>query len=228
MINIIALDTSTDACSVALHRDDGAVFSEFEVVPRAHTRYLPQMLDSVMTQAGLARQELNHVAFTNGPGAFTGVRIAAATAQGLAFGLNAGLLPVSTLAVLAQEYNLQSATCDIVAALDARMGETFVGHYRCVDGVMHPQQPERLVKLAELELPSGWAGVGSGFTAARLEGGASFDMDAIEESVFPSARALLHLALPIARQGGAVSLQAAGINYLRNRVAEKPRARTAP
>ena len=227
-MNIIALDTATDACSIALYRDDGELFSEFQVAPRAHTQVLPQMLDRIMAQADLERAAVSHIAFTNGPGAFTGVRIGAATAQGLAFGLNADLVPVSTLAVLAQEFNLQNGAQDIVAALDARMGEAYVGRYRLVAGIMQLQEPERLLKLAELELPNACMGVGSGFAAARAEGFQAGDADAVTEDVFPTARALMQLALPIVMQGGAVGLQAAGINYLRNRVAEKPRKRVVP
>jgi len=83
---LLALETSTEACSAALMDDSGRIFSEFKLAPRQHTHYLPLMLESLLQQSGIERSELSHIAYASGPGAFTGVRIAAATAQGMAIG----------------------------------------------------------------------------------------------------------------------------------------------
>ncbi len=101
-MNILALDSSTEACSAALLREDGEVFARFEIAPRQHTRLLPQMMNQVLGESGVEKSLLTHCAFANGPGAFTGIRIAAAQAQGIGIGLGIPLLPVSTLATLAQ------------------------------------------------------------------------------------------------------------------------------
>ena len=100
--NILAIETSTEACSVALLTDKDQLFSEFALTPRQHTQYLPRMMDSVLVQAGLFKKDLTHIAYASGPGAFTGVRIAASTAQGISIGLNIPLVAISTLAILAQ------------------------------------------------------------------------------------------------------------------------------
>ena len=84
---IVALDTSTEACSAALQGRDGEIFAEFELAPRQHNRLLPAMLERLLEAAGLERAEITHCAFANGPGAFTGIRIAAAQAQGIGLAL---------------------------------------------------------------------------------------------------------------------------------------------
>ena len=76
-MNILAIDSATEACSAALLRADGEVFSEFEIAPRQHMRLLPQMMERVLAAGSVAKHSLTHCAFSNGPGAFTGIRIAA-------------------------------------------------------------------------------------------------------------------------------------------------------
>lgn len=101
MTTLLALDTATEACSVALLHD-GKVLSHYEVIPRLHAQRLLPMIKSLMAEAGIAMSALDAIAFGRGPGAFTGVRIAIGVVQGLAFALERPVLPVSNLAVLAQ------------------------------------------------------------------------------------------------------------------------------
>ena len=222
-MNILALDTSTEACSVGLLLADNSLFDRFEIAPRAHTRLLPQMLQSVLQEASIDRREITHVAYTNGPGAFTGVRIGVATAQGLALGLNAQLLPVSTLVVLARQCYLQTGQRQIVAALDARMKEVYVGCYQVDDSErIDIEGQEQLLAIGALNLPAGFHGAGPGFAAAIAAGCDPAPSDLIYDDLWPTAQALLIEAkkqLDILPAGTAKPT----INYLRNRVAEKPR-----
>lgn len=217
-MNILALDTSTEACSAALQRADGELFAEFAIEPRQHNRLLPQMISRVLTAAGLERRELTHCAFANGPGAFTGIRIAAAQAQGIGVGLGIPLLPVSTLAVLAQ-VGIERAGCSCpLVALDARMNEIYWALYRSEQGIARLVGDERLSAADGFSIDGAAdCGIGHGWVD-ELRDRASFD---IHFDLLPDAAALLRLALPLAQAGGGVAAGAAGINYLRNRVAEK-------
>ena len=217
-MNLLALDTSTEACSAALLRADGAVFGEFEIAPRQHTRLLPQMISAVLREASLERREINHCAFANGPGAFTGIRIAAAQAQGIAIGLGIPLLPVSTLAILAQVGIDRLGCRRPLAALDARMGEIYWAVYRAENDLATLQGEERLSAIDAVEIDQACdCGIGHGWLDP-LQQGCSFEAHA---QLLPDAKSLLKLAAPMVARGLGVNAGAAGINYLRNRVAEK-------
>lgn len=110
MSRILALDTSTDACSVALDLD-GRLYGEFVVEPRRHTHLLLPMVERVLAEAGVALSALDAIAFGRGPGSFAGIRIATGAAQGLALGADLPLLPVSTLAAMAVNARQQDTGC---------------------------------------------------------------------------------------------------------------------
>ena len=218
-MNILAIDTSTEACSAALHREDGAIFDRFEIAPRQHARLLPAMMTEVIEDARLRKTDISHCAFANGPGAFTGIRIAAAQAQGIGIALGIPLLPVSTLAVLAQVALDRHACNRPLAALDARMDEIYWALYeRDEAGLARLCGSERLDRAADIEIDAtADFGIGHGWVAA-LRSQAGFDLSA---ELLPHARSLARLAVPAARGGQGVDAAAVGINYLRNRVAEK-------
>ena len=203
---------------------NGDVFAEYALTPREHTRYLPLMMDAVLQQAALAKTALTHIAFANGPGAFTGVRIAAATAQGLSIGLGCPLVAVSTLAVLAQHAVDTHRQQQVMAAIDARMGEAYVGHYRRDQhtGIVSALADERLVKLADLASPADSFLAGSGFQA-RQQAGFAVAQDRLDDQLLPHARALVKLAAAAVEKGDIAAVGVAEINYLRNQVAEKSR-----
>ncbi|MGZ8239577.1 MAG: tRNA (adenosine(37)-N6)-threonylcarbamoyltransferase complex dimerization subunit type 1 TsaB, partial [Methylobacter sp.] len=102
-MKLLAVETSTEACSVALYID-GNVSERFELTPKEHTRLILPMIDSLMSDAGLKPQQLDALAFGCGPGSFTGVRIATGVIQGIAFGADLPVVPVSTLAAIAQDF----------------------------------------------------------------------------------------------------------------------------
>jgi tRNA threonylcarbamoyladenosine biosynthesis protein TsaB len=222
------MDTSTEACSVALLRDDGTIFSEFEIAPRRHTRLLPAMMDSVLKDSGLARKSLTHCAFANGPGAFTGIRIAAATVQGIAIGLGIPVVQMSTLATLAQTCLEKQALDTVLVALDARMDEVYWAMYkRDKLGLAALQSTEMLTKLEQVVIdPIPDCGVGHGWTVGNdiwIDKYPACSSIPIDSAMLPDAAALLKLARQAIIENRTVSAGNTSINYLRNRVAEKPR-----
>ena len=220
-MNLLAIDTSTEACSVALQRADGEVFSEFEIAPRQHMRLLPAMLDRVLADSTIDKNDLTHCAFGNGPGAFTGIRIAAAQAQGIGMALGIPLLPISTLAALAQTAFERCDCRQVLVALDARMQEIYWARYRrgenrlaSLSGKENLSTLDDIVIDGELDY-----GAGHGWLSP-LRQRVDFDIDS---ELLPDARAMLKLAVPLAQAGQGVDASAIEINYLRNRVAEKSR-----
>ena len=125
-MKLLALDTATEACSVALNID-GELTEHYELLPRRHSRELLPMVEKIIAAAGLSLTQLDAVAFGCGPGAFTGLRVATAMAQGLAFGADLPVIPVSTLAALAQQAHRCYQSTHVLAAIDARMDEVYWG-----------------------------------------------------------------------------------------------------
>lgn len=199
------------------------IFTEFELTPRQHTRYLPKMMDAVLEQSGIAKSKLSHIAYSNGPGAFTGVRIAASTAQGLSIGLNVPIVPVSTLAVLAQQAYDEQGSNEVLVALDARMGETYTALFRLDTdtGLVFCEGKEALIKLELLKAIKPGCSAGSGFRARRVEKGIDEPDCHICEEVYPTAQALVKLAKQSILEHQVVSADQASINYIRNNVAVK-------
>jgi tRNA threonylcarbamoyladenosine biosynthesis protein TsaB len=169
-LHLLALDASSSACSAALLRqnDSGTeCLARFEMTPRAHTRRLMPMVDEVLSEAHVSPCELDAVAYGRGPGSFTGLRIAAGVAQGLAFGLDRPLLGISTLEALALQAHRLYHFRHVVTALDARMGEVYGASWHCLKDVITPMSAEAVLAPEALRLPGGetdWVGVGSGFT----------------------------------------------------------------
>lgn len=180
------------------------------------------MLDSVLDQAGLKKTDLTHIAYASGPGAFTGVRIAASTTQGISTGLGLPLIPVSTLAVLAQQTSDIHHVDKILATLDARMGEAYVGRYLInpTTQLVELEGDEKLVKLAQLGNPVGYFLAGSGFKAKRESGSGIFE-EFIDEEILPHAAALVKLAKQAIETNKDDLGDTVLINYIRNNVAVK-------
>ena len=220
-MNILAFDTSTEACSAALLRQDEAIFGEFEIAPRQHQKRLPQMVDKVLDASGLAKADITHCAFANGPGAFTGIRIATARAQGIGIALDIPLLPISTLALLAQTA-FDNMSCDkVLVALDARMNEVYWAVYnRSRDGCAILIGVEQLNAASDIKVGADIeAGVGHGWVdELRMKVDIS-----VNPHLFPDARSMFKLALAAVDANAAVDAGQVSINYLRNQVAEKAR-----
>jgi len=215
---LLAIETSTEACSVAVYVD-GEVMARHELAPRRHTQLVLPWADGLLAQAGLRKSQLDAIAVGRGPGAFTGVRLAIALVQGLALALDRPVLPVSTLAVLAR----QGCGERVLAAIDARMGEVYLGEFtRAGDGRMLAAGPETIVAPASAPLPALPAfGVGTGFSA---ESGALVqrlgDMLAgFDAAALPHAADLAWLAAEAFARGEAVPPDQLEPAYLRDKVA---------
>ena len=164
-MKLLAIETSTEACSVAVLAD-GQVFARHELAPRRHTQLVLPWADELLAEAGLRKSQLDAIAVGRGPGAFTGVRLAIALVQGLALALDRPVLPVSTLAVLA----MQGQGDDILAAIDARMGEVYLGEFaRDADGLVTATGEEIICPPARAPLPA--AGPGTTDPTGRWRGG---------------------------------------------------------
>jgi tRNA threonylcarbamoyladenosine biosynthesis protein TsaB len=145
---ILALETATDACSVALLAGD-QLFEHTDIAPKSHTKLIVPMMEDLLKQAGLGFKDLDLIAVGRGPGSFTGVRIAISLAQGLGFSLDKPVYPISTLEALAwQGIAILDSDEDLIImpALDARMQEIYVGAYQWGDNGCDPLGPEILCK----------------------------------------------------------------------------------
>lgn len=172
MTKLLAIDTSGEACSVALSMG-GEVLEQFEVIPRLHARKLLPMVQSLLAEAELPINSLDAIAFGRGPGSFTGLRICAGVVQGLAFAADIPTLPISSLAALAQGVCRRHGSDYILTVLDARMAELYWAGYKVVDGRALLIGEEQLTAPAELDqsqsllkVESEWVGIGDGFKFA--------------------------------------------------------------
>ena len=218
-MNLLAFDTSTEACAVGLLAG-GVRHGRFELTPRRHTDCVLPWCDELLAQAGLAKSGLQAIAVGVGPGAFTGVRLGVSLAQGMALALGLPVVPVSTLAAIAQA---QDHDGPIAVVMDARMGECYAGFYQKRDGVVTALAPERLLAPEDLVLPSegDWIGAGSAFSAyaARLPAAFSAALRRIDAEALPRPAALLQLGEYGVRAGLAVAPERVEPTYLRDKVA---------
>jgi tRNA threonylcarbamoyladenosine biosynthesis protein TsaB len=166
MPGILAIDSSTEACSCALIKD-GTVSETFEIIPRQHAKCLLPMVKNLLSDHSLEFNDLQAVAYGQGPGSFTGLRIAAGVTQGIAFAAKIPVIPVSTLAALAYQVKNEQEQAIVFSALDARIDEIYWGMYASHPGSMVLLGKEELCKpelLPEHRLEEGstFVGVGSG------------------------------------------------------------------
>jgi len=194
-MKLLVIDTATEACSVALQVDDVCI-SQFEICPQQHSQRLLPMVAEVLQEAGLGIKQLDCLGFGRGPGSFTGVRIATGMIQGLALGAELPVVGVSTLAAMAQQ-GIEQFHCEqIVAAIDARMGEVYFAHYRNEAGIARLQGQEQVLPPAHAaKLISGIGspyGVGSGWLAYP-ELDPAKGVKVVAEILYPDARYMLAL-----------------------------------
>jgi tRNA threonylcarbamoyladenosine biosynthesis protein TsaB len=218
---LLALDTATEACSAAL-AIDGDIRERFEIAPQRHGELILPMVDALLAEAGITLAQIDALAFGRGPGAFTGVRIAVSVAQGIAFGADLPVVPVSSLAALAQGCGRER----VLVAVDARLDEVYWGMYtRTAAGLMALQGEERVVPPGQVPVPQsgGWFGAGSGWTTYETElvrrcGDHIVGHDGAR---LPHAREVARLGLAAYQAGAAVSAEQALPVYLRDDVVWK-------
>ena len=219
-MKLLAFELSTEACSVAVHVD-GQVRERFEIAPRRHAELALPWAEELLAEAGIARSQLDAIALGRGPGAFTGVRLAIALAQGVALALDRPLIPVSTLQALAMRAPAEAG--QVLAAIDARMGEVYVARYERVDGLPWLQDAERVCPPQAVVLPEGirCAGVGTGFAAAEgaIVAQLGTALSSVDATALPRASDVLALALPMLARGEAIAPERVEPAYLRDNVA---------
>ena len=146
-MKILAFDTATEACSVSLGIGDRSI-DRYVELDRGHAEKLLPMVDSVLAEGGIALSALDAIAFGRGPGGFTGVRLAASVAQGLAFGAQIGVVPISNLAAVAQRVvQIKPSVRRVLVVNDARMKEVYWSWFD-VDGIMRGRTSARAVCTA--------------------------------------------------------------------------------
>jgi tRNA threonylcarbamoyladenosine biosynthesis protein TsaB len=217
-MNVIALDTSTEFCSVTLLAGEREIVRECRAEQRHSSLVLP-MVDEVLREAGLRVRDLHGIGFGAGPGSFTGLRIACGVVQGLAFAAGVPVHGVSCLLALAEG----SGAHKVIAALDARLGEIYHAAF------VREGDEWRSVIEANLNKPdrapmvsgTGWHGVGSGFAvhadALRTRYGAA--LGSSDGAQFPHSRAIAKLAAAAFARGEGVRAHEAAPVYLREKVA---------
>ncbi|AMG04970.1 tRNA (adenosine(37)-N6)-threonylcarbamoyltransferase complex dimerization subunit type 1 TsaB [Vibrio mimicus] len=224
-VKILALDTATERCSVALLVGN-TVYSRSEIAPRDHTKKVLPMVDEVLKEAGVTLQELDALAFGRGPGSFTGVRIGIGIAQGLAFGANLPMIGISTLAAMAQAaYRLQGMT-HVASAIDARMEEVYWGRYvRQEDGSWQAAEAECVIAPALLAQTltrdeQVWGKAGTGWDAYPALADLPLQVQS-SEVLYPDSQDIAYLAQFELAQGNTMSVEQASPLYLRDTVAWK-------
>lgn len=192
----LALETSSEACSVALLGDD-AVHVEHCVAPRRHTALLVPMIEAVLHAARCRPAEVTLVAFGRGPGSFTGVRIAAAAAQGFALAHARPLLGISSLAALAAGAARRDGRHRVLCALDARRSEIYAGAWALHDGAWQLHGAERVLAPGALEQPDAdgdWTLAGHGFTVYAGQFSAALTALPLLDLPYPMAEDVARLA----------------------------------
>ena len=223
-MRILALDTATEACSVALLEGERCE-SRYEEIGRGHAERILPMVQEVLTAAGVALKDVDAIAVGRGPGAFTGVRIGVSVAQGLAFGAGKRVVPVSNLAALAARVMQEQGAATVLACLDARMQEVYWGVYERDSALVRLSGEEHVGPARTVRLPAGddWHGAGSGWTLPELQRHALAQGAPLEGRVHPAlwprAQEIAQLAVPLFAGGHAVPPECALPVYLRDRVA---------
>ena len=227
MTTILAVDTSTEACSVALQIGDKTI-AKFVDEPRSHSRLLMPMVQQVLAEAQIKVNQLDAIGVSIGPGSFTGLRIGFAAVQGMAYGADIPVVPISTLKLMVATYSRKQNTAvgEITALLDARMSEFNLGRYKLEDNNQivaleddRPVSAEQVIALIEANNPSAIIGDSGNLfeTAPQLA-------DQFTQ-IYPNAIDILPMALQQFNQGLAVNIESIDLVYLRGTEAWQKRKR---
>lgn len=225
-MRILAIDTTEEACSAALYIDH-EVQSRYAVAPRKHSELILPMMDELLAQAGLRAMQLDALAFARGPGSFTGLRIAAGVAQGVALAADIPVVPVSSLQALAQGAHRQHGAGKVLAAFDARMNEVYYGSYMLQESLLVPSGSEVVCapEAVTAVTGEGWCGAGSGWRTYRdvLLDTLGTSVADIQSDLMVHAQDVAVLAADGFGRGTAVAPEQALPVYLRDTVAQKRR-----
>ncbi len=230
-MNYLAIDASTEACSVALQAN-GKIYSRYDLCPQSHSLQLLPMVDELLAEAGIKISQCDGLIFGRGPGSFTGVRIGVGVAQGLAFAADLPVFGVSSLQAMAQLAYMEGKVGDessgVIAAIDARMGEIYNCYFTLdKNNIMQPQcaetviAPEQLAQnLSEIVNKTEY-GVGTAWDAYEKQLSPLKSNDGTPEILFPSAEAMLAIGIVSLEQGKGVAAEEAQPVYVRDTVSWK-------
>lgn len=225
-MNLLALDTATEACSAAVWRD-GVIHAHFEIAGRDHTKRLLPVVAEVLAQAGLRYSQLDGLVCGVGPGSFAGVRIGAAFAKGVALAHELPVVGVSSLALLAQRALSAAGAERVLVAIDARMGEVYFQSFeRDADGVATALHDALVAAPGAVPIPSGrgpWLAVGTGWGTyePELRARLACEISRVDGAGagLPQAVDAFALSAPVFMRGEAQIADALQPIYLRNQVA---------
>jgi tRNA threonylcarbamoyladenosine biosynthesis protein TsaB len=232
-MNLLAIDTSTDFCSVAASRGEVLV-ARHEPAGQRQAEMILGMVEAVLIDARLELSQIGGIAFGAGPGSFTGLRIAAGVTQGLALARGVGVIGICSLLAIAQEAaeeaSDEAADARMICCLDAHMGEVYHAAYRRAGARWEEVSAPGLYRPEAVPVMSAgeWMGCGDGFAAYRegLAARLGACVSEIRPESGPTARAVLTLAMPRFAAGEAMDAAAALPVYLRDKVAFKTSERT--
>ena len=230
-MNYLAIDASTEACSVAL-QVNGKMYSRYDLCPQSHSLQLLPMVDELLTEAGIKISQCDGLVFGRGPGSFTGVRIGVGVAQGLAFAANLPVVGVSSLQAMAQlafmQGKLNEQQTGVIAAIDARMGEVYNGYFMLDENnIMQPQctetviAPEQLAQHLSTVVHNAEYGVGTAWDAYSEQLSTLKSNAGTPEVLFPSAEAMLAIGVTELEQDRGVAAEEAQPVYVRDTVSWK-------
>ncbi|PCI07572.1 MAG: tRNA (adenosine(37)-N6)-threonylcarbamoyltransferase complex dimerization subunit type 1 TsaB [Gammaproteobacteria bacterium] len=235
-MNILAIDTATEACSAALYLGgeptDRKITSTYQLAPREHSRLILKMIDGLLKDKGLAVSDLDAIAFGRGPGSFMGLRIAAGVVQGIAFSHDIPVIPISTLKVIALCAYELTQNKNVLVAIDARMDEVYWAAYYLSAGQWLLDGEEKVISPDKIQLPEmlinkdkTWVGAGTGWGnyADRLLADTGFKLQTMLPDCLPTAAVMVQLAIKEFEVGNMVCAAEAIPIYLRNDVAKKPK-----
>ncbi len=230
-MNILAIETATEACSVAL-LCNGQVESRYQHQPQKQAHLVLPMVDELMAEAELIPAQLDAIAFGAGPGSFTGLRIAAAVTQAIAVAADLPVVSVSTLAALAQGIYREFDYAAVLTAIDARMQEVYWAEYKLDESsIMQLMGREYVIAPDQVPVPEqdNWAAAGSGWRAYAepLKNRINQPIVVTKNNYWPQAQDILKLAVPRYQQGKTVAAELAEPVYLRNKVAKSIAERKA-
>lgn len=225
-MKLLAVDTSTEACSAALFID-GDISQQYQVAPREHSKLILKMIDELLSEADIVSKDLNALAFGRGPGSFMGIRVASGIVQGIAFAHAIPVVPVSTLAALSMVAMEQTGASQVLAAIDARMQEVYWGCYMRDSGGVSLQGEECVISPENVPIPEQgeWVAAGTGWSTFGdvMKPKLAERLLETQDECLPTARAIAVLAVNDFKNGNTVSAAKAVPVYLRDNVAAKPK-----
>lgn len=225
-MKILALDTSTEACSAAINID-GQITAVCQLAPREHSRLILGMTRDLLSEAHCTLAEIDAIAFGRGPGSFMGLRIAAGVTQGMAMVNNTPVIPVSTLMAIAEVAYRQTGDEQVLTAIDARMEEVYWAAYRKLDNGWQLQVDECVCPPGAVAYPETgqWLAAGTGWRSYRdqLLDDSSIQPHGFITECYPTAEAIASIAATAFENGETRSAISAVPVYLRNNVAKKPK-----